>query len=88
MLVFQRETDDWIKWPVTQDGVEYTGNWSYQIVPYGTRPTGTWLTAVPQAGNKGINVENLASGYYNVFIRIDGQGAYAPVLNPKPLIIQ
>ena len=87
MLVFQRETDDWVKWPVTQNGVPYTGAWSYQIVAHGARPTGSWITAVVNGADKGINIEALTAGYYWVFIRIDGQAPYIPVLDPEDLII-
>ena len=87
MLVMQRETDDWVKWPVTQNGAAYTGAWSYQIVAYGARPTGTWLTAVVNGADKGVDIQGLTAGYYSIFVRIDGQGAYVPVLNPKSLII-
>lgn len=87
-LRFQRETDDWFYVPVTQDDADYTGAWSYQIRPYGSRPTGSWLTAVTNTGRKGIDIQGMAAGFYWLWIRIDGQGAYTPVLDPEDLIIE
>lgn len=86
-LSFQRETDDFVAWPLTQNDVTYTGAWSYQIVAYGGRPTGAWITAKVNGGIKGIDIENLAVGAYWVFIRIDGQGSYVPILDPVDLEI-
>jgi hypothetical protein len=86
-IYVQRETDDWVGKTLTQDGVTYTGAWSYQIVAYGSRPTGSWTSAVVSAGNKGINLESLAAGNYWVFYRIDGQGSYTPVLDPEVLVV-
>jgi hypothetical protein len=86
--VLERETDDWLYIPITQNGVAYTGAWSYQIVAFDARPVGSWLTAVPNGGLKGIDVQGLAVGSYDVFIRIDGQGNYAPVFKTDPLVVQ
>jgi hypothetical protein len=86
-LSFQRETDDWAYIPVTQNGVAYTGSWSYQITAYGARPTGSWLTAVVNSGSKGIDIQGMSKGFYWLWIRIDGQGVYVPVLDPIDLEI-
>lgn len=88
MLSFQRETDDWAEIPVTQNSVDYTGSWSYQITAYGNRPTGAWLSAVTNSGKKGIDIQGMSAGYYWLWIRIDGQSPYAPVLDPEDLIIE
>jgi hypothetical protein len=87
-IYVQRETDDWVKKTIYLDGVVYTGAWSYQIVAYYARPTGSWVTAVVSGGNKGINIEGLSAGNYWVFYRIDGQGSYVPVLDPEVLVVQ
>lgn len=89
MLVMERETDDWVEWHPTQKGQPYLGAWSYQIVAYGARPTGTWLTAVVNGGDKGVDINSMTVGYYYIFIRPDGQGAYVPVFrDDEPLIIR
>ena len=86
--VFQRETDDWTHIAVTQQGAAYDDAWSYQIVPRLPRPTGTWTAAIANlTGQKGINIVGLTAGYYWVFIRIDGQDGYIPILDPIDLII-
>ena len=85
--VYERETDDWAHIPVIQDGTTYTGNWSYQIVPYGDRPTGTWTTAVVNGGLKGVDIQGLVVGYYTVFIRIDGLAGYAPVVENTDYLV-
>lgn len=87
-IYVQRETDDWVKKTHYQDGVAYTGAWSYQIVAYKARPTGTWVTAVVNGSNKGLDVQGMTAGNYWVFYRIDGQGAYTPVIDPEILVVQ
>ena len=93
-ISYQRETDDWLGYtlnqynPATATFDTYTGNWSYQIVARGLRPTGTWQPAITLGSQKGIDINSLPAGYHQVFIRIDGQGAYVPVLDPIDLIIQ
>lgn len=88
-LSLQRATDDWAEIPVTLKGEPYTGAWSYQITGYGNgaQPTGTWLTAVVNGGAKGVDIQGMSPGYYWVWIRIDGQGVYTPVLDPEDLEI-
>jgi hypothetical protein len=88
VIVVQRETDDWLYKPIYQDGTLYTGSWSYQITAYGARPTGAWLTAVTNTGRKGIDIQGMSKGYYWLWIRIDGQGTYAPVEAPEDLIVE
>ncbi len=87
-IAFQRETDDFRALTVTHQGSAYTGSWSYQIVPNGSRPTGSWSSAVTNGADKGIDVQGLTVGYYWVFIRIEGQAPYAPVLDPIDLVIK
>ena len=87
-ITVQRETDDWFYIPVTQDDATYTGAWSYQITAYGARPTGAWLTAVVNIGRKGIDIQGMLPGFYWLWIRIDGQGAYVPVEAPEDLIVE
>lgn len=87
-ISYQRETNDWRSFTFTRDGVPYTGAWSYQIVAKGARPVGSWLSAVVLNGQRGIDVKNLAAGYYWVFFRIDGQAPYAPELDPVDLVIK
>jgi len=87
MPTIQRETDDWLAWPITQAGSTYLGQWSYQIVPWRSRPTGSWLPAVTVGAAKGIEVAGLTPGYYSVFVRIDGQGSYVPVADPDVLTV-
>lgn len=77
--IFERETDDWAQIPVTQDDASWTGGWSYQIVSYGARPSGTWLPAVTNASQKGVDIAGLTTGYYDLYIRIDGLAGYAPI---------
>lgn len=87
--IFERETDDWAHVPVTQDDESWTGSWSYQIVVYGARPTGTWLPAVTNATLKGVDIQGLTVGYWDLYIRIDGLAGYAPVfLNPDVFVIK
>jgi hypothetical protein len=85
---FQRETDDWAEVPVTHQGQAYTDAWSYQIVPWRGRPTGSWTTAKISGAAKGFDISGLAPGYYWLFIRIDGQAPYAPELNPQIFVIE
>ena len=89
LIELERETDDWIELPIIQEGVSYTGSWSYQIVPFGdtNRPTGTWLPAVTLAGDKGVNIESMTPGLYSVWIRIDGLSGYAPIFRNNDEIL-
>jgi hypothetical protein len=87
-VIYQRETDDWRAIDVALNGNAYTGGWSYQIVTYGSRPTGSWTSAVVLSGAKGIDIQGLTVGSYQVFLRIDGQTPYAPVLDPIDLVIE
>lgn len=87
-IFVQRETDDWVQKTFTEEGTTYTGLWSSQIVAYGARPTGTWVSSVTNGGDKGFNIEGLATGYYHVYYRMDGQSPYAPVVGPDVLVVQ
>lgn len=91
--IYQRETVDWraldvLRTPPGQPTAPYAGDWSYQIVPYGSRPTGSYTAAVELNGVKGVNISGLSAGTYWVFIRIDGQTPYVPIQNPLDLIIE
>jgi len=83
----QRETVDWVKKTHYQNGVTYTGSWSYQIVPFRSRPTGSWVNAVVNGSDKGIDVSGLSANYYWVFYRIDGVAPYIPVEDPEVLVV-
>ena len=87
-VVYQRETDDWRGFSLTQDGQPYAGAWSYQIVAKGTRPTGSWQSAVTRGLAKGVDIQNLSAGYYSIFFRIEIGAPYAPVLDPIDLVIK
>lgn len=86
LLRVQRETDDWIPRTISQQGSAYTGAWSYQIVAYRARPTGTWVTAAERAGVKGVEVSGLAEGIHEIYYRVDGQGSDVPVLDPDRIL--
>ena len=95
VVAYQRETNDWRSFTLNQYNSTtsaweaYTGAWSYQIVARGSRPTGTWISAVVVGGFKGINILGLTVGHYWIFFRIDGQaGGYIPVLDPVELVMQ
>ena len=87
-IEYQRETDDWRGFTLALRGAAYTGSWSYQIVARGARPIGTWLSSVTLNGEKGIDIQGLAAGYYWVFFRPDGQAPYAPILGPVDLVMK
>jgi hypothetical protein len=74
--IFERETDDWAEIPIIQEGVAFTGSWSYQIVQFGDsyRPTGSWLPAV-------------TNGTYSIWIRIDGLSGYAPIFRNTDVLV-
>jgi len=89
VIAYQRETDDWRGFTVTnQTTGQLATGWSYQIVARGARPTGSWLSAVVNGTQKGIDIQGLSAGYYSVFFRIEGQAPYAPVLDPVELVIK
>jgi hypothetical protein len=87
-VVYQRETDDWRGFAIIQDGQPYAGAWSYQIVAKGARPSGSWQSAVTRGVAKGVDIQNLAAGYYSLFIRVDIGAPYAPVLDPIDLVMK
>jgi hypothetical protein len=86
-VAYQRETDDWRGFTLTNQGSAYAGSWSYQITARGSRPIGTWLSAVTLNSRKGIDIQGLAAGRYWVWFRIEGQSPYAPILDPVDLFI-
>lgn len=86
-VTFQRETYDWAPLTITRAGEPYTGTWEYQIVPYGSRPTGSWSSAVLNNGVRGVNIQGLPVGTYRVFYRITGVNPYQPVPDPVELVI-
>jgi hypothetical protein len=61
----------------------YLGSWHYQITALGGRPIGTWLTMVNHAGVNGFVIQNLATGVYLLWIRVDDDNPFLPV--PKPV---
>jgi len=88
-IPYQRETDDWRGFTITNQTTGLpAANWSYQIVSKGARPAGSWLSAVVNGGQKGVDIQGLTAGYYWVFFRIEGQAPYAPVLDPVDLVIK
>jgi hypothetical protein len=87
--IFERETDDWAEIPIIQEGVAFTGSWSYQIVQFGDsyRPTGSWLPAVTNAGAKGVDIQGMTKGTYSIWIRIDGLSGYAPIFRNTDVLV-
>ena len=94
-ISYQRETDDWRGFVHKQYNFtlevweDYTGTWSYQITARGSRSQpGGWLPSVPLGGAEGVDIGPLAAGYYWIWFRLNGQGAYVPVLDPVELSIK
>ena len=63
-------------------GLAYTGGWHYQITPLGQRPVGAWLPSVSHAGATGFEVQNLTAGTYLLWLRLDSDAPYLPVVKP------
>jgi hypothetical protein len=83
MTVAQRETLEFR--PVTvrdTAGTVYTGTWHYQITAWNLRPVGTWLPSVSHAARTGFVIESLTAGDYALWIRLDDDNPYLPVVEP------
>jgi hypothetical protein len=83
MTVVERETYEFRSAAVRDAaGLLYTGTWHYQITPHNERPVGTWITAVTHAGKTGFTIQSLTAGDYLLWIRLDDDSPYLPVVAP------
>lgn len=69
MMIFQRETSEFLPVMVSRNGVQVTSGVETAITSRGVRPS-AWTAAMELGGQVGLMVEDLTPGVYDVWVRI------------------